>query len=299
MTASADSAPSYWETTVHAPSALDLNGDMIIDELPTGSVLMFAFTTLISWSFQLPGFLLTYLLHGTHAGRFGSLAGLALTFIQWGFGATVMGAFPPSEEPPSRPDDFRHGHHGHHGHGSPPSGLGGGTLPADGSLPPIEGIPGASEMLGNSTMGGSGNGTGPMLGDMRGEHEWVSFVLMTFGPPLFFIFLFISSTLLLNTKQTGWFLLLTCLIGYFRVKRFELSVRASRTNPLSAEDIQQDAVLRRNVEDMFGITIFFESQSVNADRSSPQTANRWPPRRNTRTSEEERLENDLRDAGLL
>jgi len=247
---------------------------MIIDELPTGSVLMFAFTTLISWSFQLPGFLLTYLLHGSHAGRFGSLAGLALTLIQWGFGATVMGAFSPSEEPPSRPDNFGHGHHGHHDHGPPPSGLGGGILPADGLLPPTEGIPGASEMMGNSTMSGGGNGAGPMLGDMRDEREWVSFVLMTFG----------------------WFLLLTCLIGFFRVKRFELSVRASRTTPRSAEDIQQDVELRRNVEDMFGITILFESQSANADRTSPQTANRWPPRR---TSEDEQLENDLRDAGLL
>jgi Protein of unknown function (DUF2370) len=52
---------------------------MIIDELPMGTVLMFAFTTLISWSFQLPGFFLTYLLHGMHAGRFGSLAGLRYT----------------------------------------------------------------------------------------------------------------------------------------------------------------------------------------------------------------------------
>jgi Protein of unknown function (DUF2370) len=184
MTASADSAPSYWETTVHAPSALDLNGDMIIDELPTGSVLMFAFTTLISWSFQLPGFLLTYLLHGSHAGRFGSLAGLALTLIQWGFGATVMGAFSPSEEPPSRPYDFGYVHYGHHDHGSP--GLGGSILPADGSLPPTEG------MMGNSTMNGGGNGAGPMLGDMQDEREWVSFVLMTFGTPhflhLFFFF---------------------------------------------------------------------------------------------------------------
>jgi hypothetical protein len=84
------------------PSALDLNSDMIINELPTGSVLMFAFTNLISWPFQLPGFFPTYLLHGSHAGRFGSLTGLALTLIQWGFGTTVMGAFSPSEEPPLR-----------------------------------------------------------------------------------------------------------------------------------------------------------------------------------------------------
>jgi len=102
VAASADAAPSYWETIVHAPAGLDMNGDMIIDELPTGSVLAFVLTTLISWFFQLPGFILTYLLHGTHAGRFGAQAGLALTLIQWGLGTTVMGAF-PSEDPPPPP----------------------------------------------------------------------------------------------------------------------------------------------------------------------------------------------------
>ncbi|KAH9971186.1 hypothetical protein BGW80DRAFT_1322518, partial [Lactifluus volemus] len=61
----------------------------------TGSVLMFAFTILISWPFQLPGVFPTYLLHGSHAGQFGSLTGLAFTLIQWGFGTTVMGAFSP------------------------------------------------------------------------------------------------------------------------------------------------------------------------------------------------------------
>jgi Protein of unknown function (DUF2370) len=172
LAASADAAPSYWETTVHAPSALDLNGDMIIDELPTGSVLIFTLTTIISWFFQLPGFLLTYLLHGTHAGRFGSLAGLALTFIQWGFGATVMGAFPPSDE------------------SSSPEGSG---PPANGSSP-IGGTPGAGGMMGNSTTGGNGGSGGSMLGDVQAGHEWVSFVLMTLGTPLFSLFFFLVLT---------------------------------------------------------------------------------------------------------
>ncbi|KAF8259180.1 hypothetical protein EI94DRAFT_1834546 [Lactarius quietus] len=75
VAASANAVPSYWDNTVHAPSALDLNGDMLIDDLPTGSVVMFVVsTTLISWFFQIPGFILTYLLHGSHAGRLGSQA---------------------------------------------------------------------------------------------------------------------------------------------------------------------------------------------------------------------------------
>jgi hypothetical protein len=80
--AQADAVPPYWETTVHAPSSPD---DMIIDHLPTGSVFSFLWNLLISISFQFVGFLLTYLLHTTHAARFGSRAGLGVTLIQYGF----------------------------------------------------------------------------------------------------------------------------------------------------------------------------------------------------------------------
>ena len=40
---------------------------------------------MISMSFQLVGFLLTYLLHSTHAAKNGSRAGLGITLIQFGF----------------------------------------------------------------------------------------------------------------------------------------------------------------------------------------------------------------------
>jgi hypothetical protein len=57
---------------------------MIIDDLPSGSILAFAFNLVISYFFQFVGFLLTYLLHTSHAGKFGSRAGLGLTLIQYG-----------------------------------------------------------------------------------------------------------------------------------------------------------------------------------------------------------------------
>jgi hypothetical protein len=177
MAASADAAPSYWETIVHAPAGLDLNGDMLIDELPTGSVLVFVLTTLISWFFQLPGFILTYLLHGTHAGRFGSQAGLALTLIQWGLGTTVMGAFPSSDDPPPPRLPL-------------PSEPGfGSVVPGAGSQPEsAHPVAGTSQggMMGNVTMMDDGGST---LGDlMQGPytgHEWISFLLMTIGPSSF------------------------------------------------------------------------------------------------------------------
>ncbi len=40
---------------------------------------------MISMSFQLIGFLLTYLLHTTHAAKNGSRAGLGITLVQYGF----------------------------------------------------------------------------------------------------------------------------------------------------------------------------------------------------------------------
>lgn len=81
--AAADSAPPYWETTILAPG---MNSDEVyINGLPVGSFFSFIWNGMISMSFLFPGFLLTYLLHTTHAAKNGSLAGLGLTLVQYGF----------------------------------------------------------------------------------------------------------------------------------------------------------------------------------------------------------------------
>lgn len=54
-------------------------------------------------SFQFPGFLLTYLLHTTHAAKHGSRAGLGITLIQYGFTFRVPPG--PSDSPGSPGDD--------------------------------------------------------------------------------------------------------------------------------------------------------------------------------------------------
>jgi len=81
--AAADAAPPYWETTILAPSG-DPN-EVYVEGLPVGSVFSFIWNGMISMSFQLVGFLLTYLLHTTHAAKNGSRAGLGITLIQYGF----------------------------------------------------------------------------------------------------------------------------------------------------------------------------------------------------------------------
>ena len=82
-----------------------------------------------------------------------------------------------------------------------------------------------------------------------------------------------------------------------------MSVRASRTGgppALTAEDFQRDVALRRNLEEVFGISVAYESDGAAvAAFIPPQSANGVHPGRLARSSVEIRLENDLRAAGLL
>ncbi|KAI9512202.1 hypothetical protein F5148DRAFT_1164767 [Russula earlei] len=182
--AQADSVPPYWETTVHAPSSPD---DMIIDHLPTGSVFSFLWNLLISISFQFVGFLLTYLLHTTHAARFGSRAGLGVTLIQYGFALRSR----PEEEVSSN---------GWWGVGSGPHST------------PKRKAEDYYRKLNITMVNGMPSGTipGATMDDMNFANEattdWLSFFLMTIG----------------------WFILLTSLLSFWRVKRWERNILASQ-----------------------------------------------------------------------
>jgi len=82
--AAADATPPYWETTILAPGTF--GDEVFVEGLPVGSLFSFLWNAMISMSFQLVGFLLTYLLHTTHAAKNGSRAGLGITLVQFGFG---------------------------------------------------------------------------------------------------------------------------------------------------------------------------------------------------------------------
>lgn len=84
--AAADAAPPYWETTILAPG-MGGTDDVYVDGLPVGSFPNFALNAFITWLLDpmLIGFLLTYLLHSSHAAKNGSRAGLGFIFIKWGF----------------------------------------------------------------------------------------------------------------------------------------------------------------------------------------------------------------------
>ncbi|KAK4332461.1 LOW QUALITY PROTEIN: Metal homeostatis protein BSD2, partial [Rhodotorula toruloides] len=80
-----DPSPAYWETTVITPGGPFSADDICVDGLPVGNLFSFAWNLLVSMSFQFVGFLLTYILHTTHAAKNGSRAGLGITLIQLGF----------------------------------------------------------------------------------------------------------------------------------------------------------------------------------------------------------------------
>lgn len=93
--AAADATPPYWETTILTPG-LASGDEVYVNGLPVGSLFSFVWNAMISMSFQLVGFLLTYLLHTTHAAKNGSRAGLGITLVQWGFVMRGRGSSEPS-----------------------------------------------------------------------------------------------------------------------------------------------------------------------------------------------------------
>jgi Protein of unknown function (DUF2370) len=107
--AAADATPPYWETTIMAPGMS--SNEVYVDGLPVGSVFSFVWNGMISMSFQLVGFLLTYLLHTTHAAKNGSKAGLGLTLVQYGFymkGGSSAKADAGTDQYASPPDPNSH-----------------------------------------------------------------------------------------------------------------------------------------------------------------------------------------------
>ncbi|KZT42884.1 hypothetical protein SISSUDRAFT_998101, partial [Sistotremastrum suecicum HHB10207 ss-3] len=172
-TAQADAVPPYWETTIHAPSSGATEGELFVDSLPTGSLFAFLWAMLISVAFNFLGFVLTYLLHTTHAAKYGSRAGLGITLIQYGWALRARDAA---------------------------TGEWNQQVEWDGDVP--SSVTEADAWL----IQHSGNATSPDTASQYNSYvlgttasSWLSFLLMTIG----------------------WFLLLTSVLGFWRVKRWE------------------------------------------------------------------------------
>lgn len=81
--AAADMSPSYYGMDL---SSTDMYYDEIcIEGLPVGNIANLFWNIIVSTSFQFVGFLVTYLLHTSHAAKQGSIFGLGLTFIGYAY----------------------------------------------------------------------------------------------------------------------------------------------------------------------------------------------------------------------
>lgn len=74
-------APPYFEAAVISVGDED---ELLVEGLPVGSFGVFIINMVVSAAFQVVGYMLTFLLHSSHAAKDGSLAGLGITFINFG-----------------------------------------------------------------------------------------------------------------------------------------------------------------------------------------------------------------------
>lgn len=134
--------------------------DVFIDGLPVGSVFSFVWNGMISMSFQLVGFLLTYLLHTTHAAKNGSRAGLGITLVQYGFymkgSAKNGGASEPLYGEPPDPNS----------HNFDPS-----SVSADS----------AAVAVASMVDAGNGNAAGSAASSGITSSDWIAYALMIIG----------------------------------------------------------------------------------------------------------------------
>lgn len=224
--AQADAAPPYHTHSIFLPSSINASlnlsqGSVVVDGLSTGTLFSFLWNALISTTFQFVGFVLTWVMHTTHAARYGSRAGLGVTLIQWGFGLRA------------RLDDVN---------GTAP-----GSDPAD-AWPAFTSTQDADEWLNanldrlnNTTLAStndvtswanSGEGTeGNGFLTSTAATEWLSFFLMT----------------------AGWFLLLTSAFGFWRVKRWERGIISSSSSTTTSQPAADEETRRQSLFERLGV----------------------------------------------
>jgi hypothetical protein len=188
---------------------------MLIDDLPAGSFALFLGNLAFSFFFQFIGFLLSYLLHTSHAAKYGSRAGLGLTLIRYGYASrAAMDAATGDGGDILDDNDF----------------LWGGGDPAPDAAPSLFRRTFMSTAPAPISDDANPGGAAISMGGVS-TREWVSFLLMTIG----------------------WFLLLSSTVGFWRIKRWERSIRSSSPEaPVTRADIERDIAVRRNIEAVFG-----------------------------------------------
>lgn len=234
QTALRDAVPPYWDTTVVLPSSSSpfgplsssISGDeILIDGMASGNFFGFAWNLVVSVAFQFVGFLLTYVLHTTHAAKHGSRAGLGITLILFSLKLHKQGQ-----------ELMQDGHYPHDWDVDPVTGEYIADLEAESQLQMGVHIAWPMQMSNpwendNKTytlnnledakkFAHSFNHTlldllRPPAEDVGRSYSWFSFLLMVFG----------------------WLLLLASIGGWLRVKRFERMLKAAQRESERAQAV--------------------------------------------------------------
>ncbi|KAL8832973.1 MAG: hypothetical protein Q9170_004609 [Blastenia crenularia] len=209
--AAADATPPYWETTTILAPGLHSPDEVYVNGLPVGSLFSFIWNAMISMSFQIIGFLLTYLLHTTHAAKNGSRAGLGITLIQYGF---FMRGNTPAETPQSK---------------NPGEGLSQPSDPNNIDFDPNAVGDGAAAAAAAAAMAASSQNAAASSGQSTfssiASSEWLAYALMI----------------------VGWFILIRAVTDYFKARRHEQLVLQSPDRglnvPVVAEGERPESVV--------------------------------------------------------
>jgi len=98
------------------------------------------------------------------------------------------------------------------------------------------------------------------------------------------------------TFDAGWLLLLYSTVGYWRVKRWETSLRSSQTQAVTPERVERDRAVRRQLTAAFGIPVMADDPNTRM-RFDEHVGMLILPSQSA--LEEARLTRDLRAAGLM
>ena len=183
------------------PSGAAGDNDVYIDGLPVGTFFSFVWNAMISMSFQLVGFLLTYLLHTTHAAKNGSKAGLGITLIQYGFSMKRDFSGNNGAGDPNKPTD------------GDPANIPGG----DQFVPPPQ-DPNSHDFDPNAAVAATGfvadagaPGNAMAAAQSMRATDWLAYALMI----------------------VGWFILIRAISQYFKARRHEQLVLQSPSRGLN------------------------------------------------------------------
>lgn len=260
-----DAVPPYWDTTVLAPA--NMGDDFIIEGLAPGHIFVFVTSFFISFSFQFIGmcstcpdrtqpyifpigFMLTSILAGTHAARLGSRAGLGITLVQYGF--YLRSNLRDAQVVQADVNGWAPAAEPHPTFTSPQEAndyyaTHVSPVPT-GTFPEIPSL---------------SNGDYTLPPEVTAATDWLSFFLMT----------------------VGWLIFLTSLLGFYRVKRWERSLRQSAVhNPVMGGSEFERPTLRtlrdgplRDMGRIFARLPSGVEQFGNAENRRPEPQHTTPP----------------------